>query len=67
MSDKKVELLKDHTHAGHKYARGALLTMNGRIADWLISQGVAKESNDSRATTAPVRRGCSHCGGGRVR
>lgn len=66
MTEKKVELLQEHKHGGHRYAPGSILTMNSRIADWLVAQGVAKFSTNSRATTAPVRRGCSHCGG-RVR
>lgn len=63
MSETRIELLKDHKHAGVKYTAGAIIAVNARVADWLVEQAVAKIVRDSRATTAPVARGCSHCGG----
>lgn len=66
MTETKVELLKQHKHGGATYAPGAIIAVNPRIAEWLVDQGVAKMVRDSRAASAPVSRGCSHCGG-RVR
>jgi hypothetical protein len=36
-----VRLVRRHTHAGRIYEPGAQLSINKRLADWLIAQGVA--------------------------
>jgi hypothetical protein len=38
----KVELLKDHEHAGQPYKAGAPLDVDTGTAQWLIDQGIAR-------------------------
>ena len=40
----KVELLKDHEHAGQPHKAGALLDLDTDTARWLIEQGVARSA-----------------------
>jgi len=41
----KLELLKDHEHAGRQYRVGASLDTNADTARWLIEHGVAKAAS----------------------
>lgn len=47
----KIELLKDHEHAGQQYKTGAPLDLDADTARWLIEQGVAKST-----ATEPKRK-----------
>lgn len=62
---KNVVLLKKHKHNGILYDVGTVLTMNERIADWVIAQGIARQSDSLRLQNRPapqrIKRGC--CGG----
>lgn len=48
----KVELLKEHEHAGQKQPAGTVLELDADTARWLVEQGVARavvtESKRSR-------------------
>lgn len=63
-AQKTLQLLKDHQHGGVKYPPGTVLTMDARLVDWLIAQGVGTATKDSstRTPNPPVRR-ASCCGG----
>ncbi len=41
MEMRTVRLVRRHTHAGRTYEAGAQLSIQKRLADWLIAQGVA--------------------------
>ena len=62
---KIVQLKKRHTHNGIEYQPGYFLTLEVRVAAWLIDQGVAVESRAAPVRQAPppkmIKRGC--CGG----
>lgn len=60
---KVVQLQKPHTHNGVRHAPGYFLTLEAKVADWLIEQGVAIESRAAVVQQVPkmIKRGC--CGG----
>ena len=79
MKRASVRLVRRHTHAGRELAAGAQLVLEARLADWLVSQGIAEPiggavRTESQAPTAaavaapapqakPAARRLGCCGG----
>lgn len=56
----KVKLLKDHTHAGVSFPKGATLTVDNHDADWLIeNKAAAKYDAPALTAQAPASAGNS--------
>jgi hypothetical protein len=47
-AQKSIVLLEPHTHAGKLYPQNEKLTLDADLADWLISEKVAK-ADDAKA------------------
>lgn len=40
--NKRIELLKQHIHAGLPHKPGEVIDLDADLADWLIAEGAAK-------------------------
>jgi hypothetical protein len=56
---KRIELLKQHIHAGLPHKPGAVIELDADLADWLIHEGAAKETtpNDLPARNLSIPKG----------
>lgn len=50
---KRIELLKQHIHAGLPYQPGAVIELDAALADWLISEHAAQAVPAATAIPAP--------------
>ena len=58
---KRLELIKQHIHAGLPQKPGAIIDLDTDLADWLIAEGAAKAApatmDDAPARTASTSKG----------
>jgi hypothetical protein len=49
-----VTLLKEHAHAGVKYAKGDVVKVKQHVHDWLVKQGIVKETRPDADAPAAI-------------